>query len=382
MQQVTAAPRNLLTAAQVQALIEADAIEVDFGADLYTAAGIYLQDISADLLGGEVQRNNYRTIHGTARFQLSRQLVWGSQRIQPFMTLLEHASGVTARFNLGVYVMATPTDRAVGETPKTWDVDGFDKLAVLDTPIGSTYRVASGTGYLAAVATLIAAAGESAASVQIEQASAARTLPEDRVWAIDEHNTYLAVANELLDAVGYRGLWCDWDGKYRSEQYVSPAGRGAEWTYNAQAAGTIVAEDRESDDGVEIDTPNRWVFLRDDPSGAIPAAGAGLYVATNQSDGPSSIDARGRTITARPCPIRLDAVDDTALQAQGNRYVEEAKQQTRTFRLRSGPNPLHWHFDVVRLTDTDLGFDDIAVSQSWTLPLDGSDMSHEMKAVA
>ena len=54
------------------------------------------------------------------------------------MTLSNAA--VTARFNLGVYVLTTPQDKR-GETPSTFDVQGYDLLQPLLDPVGDTYVV-------------------------------------------------------------------------------------------------------------------------------------------------------------------------------------------------------------------------------------------------
>lgn len=371
MQSKTAPPRDHLTATQVTDLIEADALQVDFGADLYDSDETFIEDISGDLAGGEVERGNFRTIHGTCRLAISKELAWGSQRIKPYMTLSDGT--VEARFNLGVFLLSTP-ERQAGESPATFDVDGFDKLEVLAHPHGSTYSASSGDAYLTLVEDLIAGAGES--KVRLDQAESSTTLSSGRVW--DLETTTLTIVNSLLRAVGYRSLWVDQDGYYRSEPYVSPADRGADWDYSADSATTTVGQERTASADF-FATPNRWVFVLDDPEAStFPSEGDGIYTVTNQSDGDTSVDARGRTITRVEF---LDASSQTSLETQGDRMVESDKRLDRRLALNVSPNPLHRHFDIVRVFDAELGVNGRKyVVTDWRLPLDGSDMQLDLKA--
>lgn len=412
MQLANAAPRDDLTAAQVSSLIEAENLQVSAGLELLDADENLIEDISADLVGGTVDRGNYRSIHGTCRLRISRELAWGSQRVKPYLVLTGPQQPTTealtvvgdvltvggepltvdiadttvrARFNLGVFLLSTPERRA-GETPATYDVDGYDKLEILAHPHGTTFSAAAGAAYLTLVADLIAAAGES--KVLLDQSAAATVLPTARVWPLvrqsdddgaTEGATTLQIINALLESVGYRSLWVDQDGFYRSEPYRSPAERGAEWTYSADSATTTVAEDRTASADY-FATPNRWVFVRNDPAAAsFPAEGDGIYTVVNQSDGLTSVDARGRTITR---VVPLDASSQASLVKQGDRIVENDKRLDDWLALSVSLNPLHGHFDVVSVTDAQLGLTGAKyVVTDWSLPLDGSDMTLDLKAV-
>ena len=391
------AARDGLTAAQVTALIEADNIEVSAGLELLDSDDTFIDDISADFVGGTIDRGNYRTIHSTCRLRISRELVWGNQRVKPYLNLTD-GDGTTARFDLGVFVLSTPERRA-GETPATFDVDGYDKLEILNHPHGTSYEAAAGDAYLTLVEALITGAGES--KMLIGQSAVATVLPTTRVWPLVRQSTgdddgqgddapgrsdrpaggatTLQIINALLEAVGYRSLWVDQDGYYRSEPYAAPADRGAEWTYSADSSTTTVAEDRVSSADY-FDTPNRWVFVRNDPAAStFPSEGDGIYTVLNQSDGLTSIDARGRTITR---VVPLDASSQTALVAQGDQIVDNDKRLDKRLTLNVSVNPLHGHFDVVSVIDAQLGL--VAakyVVTDWSLPLDGSDMTLDMKAV-
>jgi len=189
----------------------------------------------------------------------------------------------------------------------------------------------------------------------------------------------LGIINDLLEAIGYRSLWVGPDGYYRSEPYVAPADRGAEWTYSADSATTTVAEDRTSSADY-FDTANRWIFVRDDPAAStFPTEGDGIYTVTNQSDGPTSIDQRGRTI---PTVVPLDAASQPALVSQGDRIVATSKRLDRRLSLSVGVNPLHSHFDVVTIIDAQLGLSGAKyVVTDWSMPLTGEDTQLDLKAV-
>lgn len=358
---------------EAERLLAGDNVSFDIAAELYDADETFLLDITDDVRpAGQVTHNNFRTIHSTVQMQVSRELQWGNQRIKLYWSIIDGDGEI--RVPLGVYLLSTP-ETAAGETPKTWTVDGFDKLEVLAHPHGTTYRAAAGDAYLTLVEDLITAAGESA--VLLDLTLSATVLPSDRVWPLDEQTTTLNIINDLLAAVGYRGLWVDQDGNYRSEPYVAASSRPTEWTYSADSADTMVGMGRTSSADF-FDTPNRWVFVNDDPAQDFPVEGDGVYTVLNQSDGATSIDERGRTITR---VVKLSAASQSALETQGDRMVERDKRIVTRVSLQVSPNPLHLHFDVVKLVDAELSVSGAFQVHEWSLPLDGSDMTLDVKAV-
>jgi hypothetical protein len=61
--------------------------------------------------------------------------------------------------------------------------------------------------------------------------------------------------------------------------------------------------------------------------------------------------------------------------------VEADRSIADEVELTVAANPSHWHFDVVRLVDPELGVDRRFVQRRWRLPLDGSDMTIEARGV-
>jgi hypothetical protein len=378
VQNLTAPPRDSLTAAQVTALLQAPSLTVSAGCELLDLNDNLVADISTDLAGGDVSRQNFANVHGTCSLGLSRALQWGRDRVRPYMTLT--GAGVTARFNLGVFVMTTPAQPGK-ESPATFQVQGYDKLYLLDSPVGDTYQVIAGTNYLTAVTNVIAAGG-GGTRVNLDTTAAAKTLPADMVWPLQETTPakWLTVANDLLAAIGYRGLWVDQDGWYRSSPYVLPAQRAMEWTFDLGNPRTnIVGEDRQLTQDL-WSVPNWWRFIqRSTATGTAPTGTAGMYTVTNQSAGISSIDARGRTVRK---VLWLDAADQASLQAQGDVLVAADKQVAAVYDITTGPFPIAGHFDIATYSDSALGGSAKVQARSWKLPLDGSDMTWVWEAVS
>lgn len=368
MQQLTASPRDGLTAAQVSSLLTADAVEVSAGLELLDTTDTVVSDISDSLAGGEVSRSNYAAVHGTCRLQVEQALQWGRDRVRPYMVL--SSGGVSARFNLGVFVLTTP-DSQLGDSVVVYDVTGYDKLYLLQSPVGDTYTVAAGASYLQAVKDAIAAAG-AGSNVNLDSTKSGATLPAAMVWPLssEKQATWLQVVNDLLAAVGYRGVWCDQDGYFRSEPYLAPVNRAVEWTFDLSSAANVVAEDRKVTADVWA-TPNWWRFIRNGLTTA-PAEGSGQYTVINQSSGITSIDSRGRTVRK---VVFLDAADQASLVTQGDRIVTQDKQVSATVAFSTGPFPIAGHFDVATYADAANGGSWKVQAREWRQPLDGGDVS-------
>jgi len=349
----------------VQAVVRSPSVDPDVACELETDDG--WQDITGDLvLSGRVELGSYRTIHRTCKLSLSRRLEWGKARVRLSMTLTAPEGTFTAP--LGVFLLSTPETEA-GEDPKTYSVEGYDLLEVLDQPHGATFVAAAGTGYLANARTLIEAAG---LSVTFADEQADRLIGAARVWPIDEQTTTLNIINDLLAAVGFRGLNVGPEGTCRSQPYTPLADRGVEWVYDAGVDRTEVGESRTAIFDF-FDAPNRLVGVSDDPE-----AGIAPVTLDNVSDGPTSQDGRGRVITT---VRRYEAADSAALAAQAGEDFDQLSKVAEEFTVSVSPNPLHGHMDVVRLVDPDLGVSRRCIVRSWTLPLNGDDAVLDLRAV-
>jgi hypothetical protein len=356
-------------------LISAPVTEVSAGVDLLTSTNVFVEDISADLKpdSSTIVRNMANKIHGTCDLSLQRQLDWGKDRVRPWVEISADGE-TTTRWNMGVYAMVTPT-RGAGETPALWRVQGYDLLTVLDSPYGSTYSAAAGSVPLTLIAALLTAAGETNA---ISQAGIALTLPAAKTWPIDQENTTLLIINELLAAIGYAPLWCDREGRFRSDPIVVMASKSAMWAYDADDEFTTTVGMDRSVEADFFNTPNRWVFIRDDAGESVGAEGSGIYTVSNTSTGPTSQAGRGRTINKIE---RLQATSQAALIAQGNAIVAADIRGAASIAVSVQTNPEHWHDDVVTYVDAQLGVSGKWAVAEWRLDLGGALMSMKLESI-
>lgn len=363
MQGLTSPPRDGLTATQVTNLLTADHLEVSAGLELLNTSNVLVSDISTYFTGGTVDRDCYATVHGSCKLGIQLALAWGKDRVRPYMTLTDGV--VTARFNLGVYVLTTPQTKR-GETPGTYDVQGYDILHLLRNGPGDTYVVTAGTTYLQAVRDVVTASAVGA-TVLLDGTGQSTTLPNPMVWALPDDVSYLRIINDLLAAIGYNEVWADENGNLRSEPFVAVSSRASEWTLDTGNVGTnIVHQERTLIEDVWA-APNWWRFVRRNMSAA-PTEGAGVYTVQNVADGPTSQNSLGRVVRK---PVRyLEAADQASLVAQGDRIVAEDRQVSREVQLTIEPLPLMWHRDCFTLID-DAPTEKL-VAAAWSLPLDGA----------
>jgi hypothetical protein len=373
---MTVVDASELTAAQVVALLEADSLMIDAGLELLDGDDGFLEDITGDFVaeGSSVARSIFATLHGTARLNISREIVWGAQRLRPY--LLASNDGETwYRWGLGVFLPSTP-ERQVGEGPPVWAVDAFDKLDILDTPAGGSVSIEAGANIVAAVTELIEGAGE--AKVAIEPSSAVTA--SARVFSIAEDWTLLGIVNDLLDSAGFTAVYVDVDGWFRAETYRSPADRPVMWAYDADSSTTTVAEDRTSIADY-YRAANVIVGIRDALGDEIPTEDNGfIYTLTNQSDGVTSIDQRAGRQVRRV--LRGEYVDTDALIAAVTKAMDAEKRVTSYLSLTVSPTPVHGHFDVVSYSDSTLAINSKRyLVTDWELPLDGGNVSLSLRGV-
>ena len=342
----------------VQAVVRSPSVEVDVVCELQTSDGWV--DISDDLhRSGQVDYQLDRTLHRTGQVTLSRNLTWGVDRIRLSMTL--SASEGTFTVPVGVLLVSTPSSVA-DEEPATWQVDCYDLLWLLDDVMGETFVAAEGNGHLETVRGLVSPSGLDLTLAN--EAAGDVPIAEDLLFPLDEELTRLQVVNRLLERVGYRGLWVDWQGRARSEPIVGLANRPVEWLYDAGADDTEVAEGavRERDTWGRI---NRLVAVPEDPDADLDR------VELTVADGRPQ----------RSKVVSFDAADQETLGLLAAEELEKARRVDELFEVGVSANPLHAHRDVVRFVSPSLAVNRKCVVDGWRLPLDGSDMSLTLRAV-
>lgn len=339
-------------------------VDVSPGLWLLDSEDRRLEDLTRFLEAGSITRSGDDM--GTCSLRLTHGLDWGTARVQPTVTFSDDLTSQTV--SLGVYLTATPAHSAT-ETPPTYEVQGYDKLLILDHHVPRTVSLPSGTNVLTTARSLIAEAGGGTRVLFAGDAMSV-TLPAGKSWQLG--TTYRTVIDELLATVGYDPLWCDWEGFYRSAPIVPPENQGAEWEYDARDSRTMVGEDRQGHADF-YRAPNHWIVIADNPGLSVPTAGNGLVERVNQSVGKASVDARGRRITT---VVRVDAANQAALEAQADKVLAEALRPDLKWSGTTAPNPLHWHRDVVSMRDDVLGVDDKFLVRSFVFDLFGADTQH------
>lgn len=364
------------TTAELVALIEADELHVDADCWLLDTSNTPTLDLTDDLVvdGSFVELNIFRRIHRTCQVTLSRELVWGNARIQPALLLSTDGTDWT-RFPLGVFLTTTPERSNPESDLQMWTVAGYDLLEVLATPLAASYTIESGALILSAAEALITATG---GTTQFDQTAAATTAAATTTYSfLDEEWTTLTVVNALLAQVGYTACWVDRFGNYRAEPYRPPADRPITWTFDTSSTTTTVAVDR----AAEADywqAANQIVGVNTSPELTVPVDGAGIYRLTNPADGPTSIAARGRTLTRI---LKGQYANQAALVTAVERAMDSEKRVTTKVRVAVSPNPLMSHLTVVDYTDNDLVVSGRHSVENWRLPLDGSNMTMELRGV-
>lgn len=387
MQALNAAPRDMYTADQILALLEASSVEIDCGCELLDANLNVVEDITGDLqnAGGtvtwgadpdtanEVDPNLDIQGQRDCSFGLTRQLNWGTDQVRLYK--LHTGAGLTAiRFNVGVFCLTTP-DLPGGATPAVYQVTGFDRLYLLQRQVGDSYTVGAGAGVIDSVQQAISDAGLTTPA--LIDTTGDNVLPADMVWPLiptsGDPTEWLDIVNELLDLIAYDPLWADENGQYRSQPHVDPSTRTPEFILDADdAMRTVVGASRTVTQD-QWGAPNKWIFVQQDVDGT-PVEGAGIYTVVNQSDGLSSIDARGGLVY--PQQITLAAADQPTLEALGDAQVTAARAVATTLsNFPTRPLPIAGQSDVVAYSDEAAGGYYLLQATGWTLPLDSGDMT-------
>lgn len=354
----------------VRAMLVAQGAQFDAGLDLLDDQNRFVRELTDDLErdGSDIEYHSAATVPRTCELTLSTELVWGRDRVRPWMTVT--VGGVTSpRLYQGVFGLTTPSS----QRGKAFDVSGFDLLQLLDTNCpGDTYVVDAGTSYVQAVRDVLEAS-DVGAPLLLDGTLQATTLDTPMVWALlpsDDQASWLRIINDLLAAINYRGLYADEAGTFRSGPYMLPAVRPVEWTFDTTDEHTDIVGPDWTEDQDRWAPYNWWRFVRTNMT-TQPVLGDGIYEPAINATDPDATEL-GR-IVRKPVQY-VDAADQDSLVAQGDRTVAEDLGLAHTFEISVDPLPIGGHYDIVQLImASDVGTTSRKCQvSSWTLPLDGS----------
>ena len=334
------------------AKLGASSLTYDMRVDLVDADLNTVRQVDAAPEASQVTYQADRTVPFGCSLALYERLNWSTALLRPTMIV----GDIDVR--LGVFVPAWPTEHA-GWDRKRWEVDGYDLTSRLDFPHGRTVTLDEGDPPLDLAEQLAADRG---LVVEFSAKGDAKVASRDRIWPLDSATTTRSIVNDLLEDIGYEPVWMDWQGRLRARPDRAKSDRGSEWSYDTADDHTTVAADRTLDSN-RVDIPNRLVAISSAATAWDPVTGDGIAIVEDADD----IAAHGE----RTKVITVDAVDQEELEEKADRRWERARRVVETVEFDTLPNPAHWHDDVVRFRDADLGLNRRLSVSSWTLPLDG-----------
>lgn len=394
MQAITANPRQNLSEAAVLALLtDTPTVEIRGGIEHYDSTLNFVADLSGKLqAGSSVSSDATAQIHRSCSLVLDADTPFNylSDYIKPYLVMTDTLTGFTARFNLGVYSLTSPTPDLTLD-PGTCTYTGYDLLSVLNQPIGDSYEIAAGAEPVAAVIALVTSAFPPGFNLAFSSEPSGTTTPAVLSWPFDGQSsaTYLDVANAVLSMIGYHGLWVDQDGVFQIHPYKNPVAptTAAEWIFDLSTAeGSVVSDSRSVFKDV-FNTPNTWVYVMSNLTAA-PVEGVTQFSYTDNVTPVTSVPARGRVV--RKTAV-VDALDYDTLRVVAAQDIENDLRPIETFAISTFPLPLFWHRDIVDYIDPALAslipYDPStrrALVVSWQLALDvsGGDMALTLATVS
>lgn len=171
---------------------------------------------------GNLEWSIFRAVQGSGSLAITEggplTPHWLSDRVA-----IWHNDGDT-RTQHGVWLVTKPGVEVDG--PVTHTTLGLvDKTQLLNQAVGRWLTYDAGVVVTSAVVGIIAGRGETRANIE----ASAETLRA--ALSFEPSDTWLTIANKLLDAIGYGSLYASLDGVLTSGPYVDPAGRGITKTY-------------------------------------------------------------------------------------------------------------------------------------------------------
>lgn len=345
--------RNGLTAAEVDAALHSSKREIHFRYDLLTSGNVFKRALT-EVEAASIAVNTFAEIRRTARFSLQDlgTINFLTERIKPYCCVLMGAGGYS-EFPLGVFLLSTPPKKADSAGNITREVEAYDLLQVLvDDKVATRYTVAAATNYITAVGTVLTGAGITDQALT----ATAKTLLVARDWPPGTKK--LRIINDLLDAINYRALYFDEDGKAVAQPYLSPSTRASEYTYVDDDESVTFPQVVESLDLFGV--PNKWLLSVSEPDRAT----LNSTVTNANATSPTSTVSRGRTIVEVRSDI--DAPDQATLDAIAAKIAYEASQVYQEVEFETAIQPFHSDLDVLTLTFSTLSIDAKFVETGWS----------------
>lgn len=277
----------------------------------------------------------------------------------PYIEIMSPSLGTWIRFNLGRFhnTLPTLTDDGTTLTNHFNLADRTYRYATkeLTEPI----NVPSGTDSIDFVHDSLAAFGETLFSFP---ATVNTVIP----MTFQPGETYLEMYNTILEAAGFTQLIVDESGTWICSVATDLSARFSEWVYAPLGSGGMLTEASVVPELTDV--PNKIIFVPLQGGPTLPVEGNGIRTKINQSTGPSSIDARGETITiTRQVNAQNQAALDLIAASEAQRIFAGGGYNIE---LKVAWNPLHSDSDVITIWKPRLNIPpSIWLVTSWSIDL-------------
>ncbi|MGV3564221.1 MAG: hypothetical protein ACO1ON_13165 [Nocardioides sp.] len=309
------------------------------------------------VLGGSVEHNINRVIHGGGRLEVDDRGVtdWLDRRVRIWWQV----EGVEP-WSLGTFLCSAPTEVHTA-TGRSWSIELLDLLLVLDQDcVAQAYALPAGSIVTDAVRDVIAGSGPGATAIT----DSAETLTSAMVWPAG--TSRLRIVNDLLAAINYFALRTDPLGRYTASPYIAPGDRAPVRDLTADA---IVTHDWARDQDLAA-VPNRVVLI------GMGEGDAEALVAVAENTDPAdplSIPARGRVVTV--VEQGVEATSQGVMDGLAARRLADLSTPAATRVIEHAPMPIGLH-DVVTHDGVR------GATQAWSQDLAvGADMSRSLREV-
>lgn len=267
---------------------------------------------------------------------------------------------------LGIFTVTTMPRSVSSDGVTVYRCEGYDRgYRVQSRRIErrSDGYIAAGTKYTDAVQSFLLRSGIQTVLIP----DSPLTLRKDREdWDVGE--SFLTIVNTLLGEINYTSLWFDRSGVARSEPYTAPTERVVRFTYQSGKDAVVRAHSAQDDYFGAHNVFTVGVSNSDtDP----------IFV-TEVND---SLDSRISTVyrgrIAAPVVMLDGAPSEDEVRRYAQNLVLKSRISTETASIQTAPEAGHEVGDAVSLSLPEISgkFEETG----WTLPLDGSLMTHELR---
>lgn len=388
MQPVNAAPRENILASDVWGLLQGDdVVEASYGIRWLSNALALKGDVSQYANPGSyIEFDSTSIVNASVTLYLDSDcpVDYVTDFVQPYMTLRNPDTGLSADFRLGVYTLQTPNyDNSV--SPSVLTLTGYDLMYFLNQIVGDSYEALAGANPVEAAVQIV---GEIFPGATVQYEPTDTVLTQDMVWPFSSTNsqiTYMSIINSLLQSAGYAPVWVDWEGQFQMHPYVSATIKPYEFTMDVNDSKSVLSASRTSTQDF-FDVPNYWRFVMDNQD-ATPVEGVNQFTYIDYAEqNPGSYPNRGRYIRK---VAYVSAADYLSLVAFATQQIVKDLSPAETFQVQTSVLPLAWRDDQILYKDPNLANvppvktpERHTQSLRWTLPLDGSgDMSWTLQTV-